>query len=238
MKSKEIKTNINVNTKQLLTPSFTSFKTNESDKEKSKIIKLIGMYTKQKEKSIYKTLSDVFLKTTYGISYKDIKFNEEQKNYEYISKDGKAIKFDLLSKYAQEEKNVKELTSNKRYNKCHNMALSLATNFENATVLTGYIVHQGYKILHSVVEISKDNKKQICDWTNNLIMEKEKYINLFQFKILSEIKGKDILSDLSKIKETPLSITNKEYVVFRDEFMRDLAKNDFLFETTNNSRKK
>lgn len=110
------------------------------------------------------------------------------------------------------------------------MSLTLANDIKNSIVLTGYIVIGKYKILHSVVEVNKDGKIEILDWTKNIIMNKEDYINLFDFKVLTQIKIENILNDFEILNKFLPNFSLKTYLVFRDELMKDLEKNKFMLE--------
>lgn len=219
---------MNTNTKNLLEPSYNTFEINEYYKENEAIIHLISLYTRQKEKGLYKELSNVLLKHDYNISFGDIKQNED--SYEYISKDGQIIKFNKLSNRIIDKKMIKELNSIKRRGKCHEKSIILSIAITDSSVLTGYIVIGNYKILHSIVEVKRNDKIEILDYTQNLIMDKEEYIKLFNFTILSKIETKDLVTDIEFLQKTFPNFPLKKYLVFRDELMKDLEKNKFMLE--------
>ena len=66
------------------------------------------------------------------------------------------------------------------------------------------------------------------DWTRNIMMPKEDYIELFNFKILSSVDKNDLKNDFDIVRD--LEFTTKHYLLFRDEIMRDINKNKELFE--------
>ena len=138
---------IHPNTRNLLEPYLTSYKTDEEYKDNSEIITLIKIYTKQKEKSLFKILTNAVLRHFFDTDLNNIKIDKEKNNYKYINKDGKIISFDKLSKYIDDKALKKELTSNRRYHKCHSMSMVLSQNIKDSKILTGYIVYDGYKIL-------------------------------------------------------------------------------------------
>ena len=69
----------------------------------------------------------------------------------------------------------------------------------------------------------------IYDWTKNLIIGKNEYIELFNFKILSSINSDEIFKDIQDIEQLPF-ISIRTYLMFKYELFTDLSKNKFLFE--------
>ena len=240
MNFKQPKESINPNTRKVLNESFTHIKLDEVNpkyEENDKIINLLNLYTRQKENSLYKKIVNLLLMKEYNISFDDIKYNEDNKNYQYTTKDGKVISFNLISNYIEGDKIINELISKKRLHKCHQRSMLLSHNIKASKVLTGYIIFKNYKILHSVVETKNGESKIIYDWTNNLIMDKQEYISLFNFSILSKVAAENILNDISLIKDSQINLSNKEYLVFRDEIMKDFEKNKQLFEVNNKKKR-
>ena len=94
-------------------------------------------------------------------------------------------------------------------------------------ILTGCIKKSYGKFLHSVVEIEKQGKPYIIDYTKNLIMPKEQYFKLTNFEEIERISDEEFFSDL--VATLQLDLSQKEYLTFRSEIMNDLKKNMFLF---------
>ena len=80
--------------------------------------------------------------------------------------------------------------------------------------------------MHSVVEIERNNEKYILDWTKNLIIKKDDYINLTHFRETSEIKRESLLDDYILLDGIDLPL--KAYTLFRDEIVADLEKNTLI----------
>lgn len=175
-----------------------------------------------------------------NISTNNIKYNKETKKHECTLKNGNIVTFDLISETLEKpsKKVIKELESNERKKKCHLMSVYVALQHEDSIVHTGTIIIGSNKILHSVVEIkTKKGKEFILDWTKNIVMDKDEYIKLFSFNILESIKSEDILNDSKFIKGTEI-LSLKYYLTFRDEIIKDLNRNSFIFDKETNKVKK
>lgn len=238
---KEPKNGININTEKLLKQSRFYMKIDKSEKqskENLKTIMLIDYYTRLKEKNIFKTLLNIYFHKIININLNDINYNEERKRYEYKLDNGKILTFNMISNNISDEELVQELTSKNRKHKCHKRSLELSPSFENSNILTGYVTLKKNKILHSVVETTLNGQEVILDWTFNIEMPKKEYIDLFKFKILSSISAKNLENDLDLIGQSSVNITDKTYLVFRDELIKDLEKNKQLFENNEIHKKR
>ena len=149
--------------------------------------------------------------------------------FEYKN-NGKVITFDKLSNHIENEDLKEELMSNKRYKKCHERSMNIAPYIKNSKIVTGYVTMGNRKVLHSIIEYDVDDKTIVLDWTKNLYITKEQYIDLTEFTELSSFKGKKIIDD-SKLIAGNIDITIKPYLVFREELMRDIKKNLKIFGT-------
>ena len=109
--------------------------------------------------------------------------------------------------------------------------MNVSPSIEGSKVVTGYITIGNKKALHSVIEYEHDGKTIILDWTRNLIITKEQYIELTKFVELSSFEGRKFVDDVQFVFRN-LNIGVKPYVVFRDELVRDMQKNKQLFQTT------
>lgn len=92
-------------------------------------------------------------------------------------------------------------------------------------------------MLHSIIEYDIDDKTIVLDWTRNLYITKEQYIELTKFVELASFDGKEVIDDIERITGN-LNIGVKPYVVFRDELMRDMEKNPHIFKPTEEGKKK
>ena len=97
---------------------------------------------------------------------------------------------------------------------------------KKSSLLTGYISYEDIDILHTVVECEKDGKIKIVDYTKNLIMDKEEYIGLTNFRIIQRISRDDFLRDNRIINRCMPRMSLVVYLCFRDEIMKDLKKNN------------
>lgn len=186
----------------------------------------IDHFTKSQDKE----LSQNKLLDTNKITY-----NNESGKYEYRDHD-LIIEFNKISNIIDDEHDIEELTSDKRYGKCHNMSMLVSAAIEDSKVITGYIKIGDQKILHSVVEIEQDGKKMILDWTKNLGIAKEQYYKLTKFIELSSIEGSKVFKDfISPIKKLPISTI--PYLLFRDEIIKAMEKNPQIFNQVENNIK-
>ena len=134
-------------------------------------------------------------------------------------------------------KNDPDIETDSRIGKCHekSMAISQILGSSNE-VVTGYIcgLSNKQKYLHSWVEVKlADNYPVVIDYTINAVMNRDGYYLLKHPKILNRVSNEDIKNDQKYIlsfSETVQSINIKEYLVFRDEIMRDINKNKLLFD--------
>jgi len=150
-----------------------------------------------------------------------ITYNKSKLKYEYKKED---IIFDfiMISDYFNGDIYKYELLSEERYSKCHTMAIKMAEYFENSKILTGYITLLDSKIMHSVLEFKMLGEVVIMDWTLNLIMEKQQYLKLTNFKVINIVQSSMIKEDEDLIYNS--NITNKIYLLFRDELKRNFDK--------------
>ena len=219
--SKYYKNGINKNTYDMLFPDFYNIKKEEiADEETSLIIELIDIYTLTEQKELFIDLVKKTFDEQYGINYSNIKYNKETKQYEYEIK-GKIYTFNELSDMTDIEELKKELKTDKRYHKCHTRTLGLAFGIPESNIVTGYEVIENAKVLHSVLEYKYKNKFYIIDYTKNIIMPKEQYIELTKFKEIERISDLEYIEDLGKIYNFP-DLTDKVYVTFQKELIREL----------------
>ena len=195
----------------------------------------IDRFTKVQEKKIFTKLLKMIYKQQ-NIDLNNISFNKESKQFEYRNGD-KVITFDKLSDHFEEDDIKKELMSNKRYGECHTQAMLIAPSINGSRIVTGYVTIAKSKVLHSIIEYDIDDKTIVLDWTRNLYITKEQYIELTKFVELASFDGKEVIDDIERITGN-LDIGVKPYVVFRDELMRDMERNSHFFKPTEEGKKK
>lgn len=128
--------------------------------------------------------------------------------------------FFLLDSLLDEKKEI--LRSEERYGKCIYTSISLASVYDSkCKVAIGYLDNNEDKILHAVFIDSAFD--YVFDYTMNLAMPKDQYIELMDYKIINEIDGDNIKKDL-KILWDIEHISVFFYLCFRDEFIKDLSR--------------
>lgn len=130
----------------------------------------------------------------------------------------------VYEKLSDHMRNKKELLTSNRYGKCHSMSMKLVEMIPDSYILTGYVSYEDEDYLHSVIEFEKDGNTKIIDYTKNLIMDKEEYIGLTNFRLIQRISRKDYKKDKKIIKKYMPDLSNKVYLCFRDELMHDMNK--------------
>lgn len=227
---------INNNTYELLFSYFDNLPENESATYENTIaLKTIECFTKLKETNI----SNELIKIIYErkkIDLSKITYNKEIDMFEYRDSN-RLITFDKLSDHLQEKDLKEELMSNKRYKKCHERSMHIAPSIKDSRIVTGYIIIGNSKRLHSIIEYDIDDKTIVLDWTSNLYIIKEQYIDLTEFREVSSFRGEKIIDD-AKLIQGNIYITKKPYLTFRDELMRDIKKNLPIFGATGEGMQK
>lgn len=230
-----MKYGINNNTYNLLFGDYDNLLEEEQvSYESSKAFDTIDRFTKLQEKKIFTKLLKLFYKNTV-IDLDKITFNCQKKQYEYKN-NNLIITFDKLSNFFDDKDLIKELTSNKRYGKCHIRAIGISQKIEGSRIVTGYITVGNHRVLHSIIEYEHDGKTIVLDWTKNLKIDKKQYIELTKFVELSSFEGEKFIDD-SKIISEDLNIGVKTYVVFRDELIADIQRNPHIFQLNEKGKK-
>lgn len=181
------------------------------------------------------------LKEIFDYDLDRISYNVETNKYEY--REGSLLfEFEKWSDYVYTNFMYEKLTSEDRYKKCHSASLEyaryLSLNGKEAFVVTGYVIVGAKKTLHSVVEIETvDNDVLILDFTKNLIMNKDQYMELTNFRELNSISANFVNGDKDLFFDK-LDANIKAYVLFRDEFMRDILRNFGIFKKKVRNRNK
>lgn len=194
----------------------------------------IDKFTKLRDNKLTIKLFKLISKKSI-INLNKINFNEKTKEYEYVN-NNMVITFDKLSNYINDKSLIKELTSNKRYHKCHSRSITFSPKIIGSKILTGYITIGNRRILHSVIEYKCDNNDIILDWTRNLKITKNQYIKLTNFSELSAFDGENVSEDI-QILTKYLNIGLKTYLTFRNELINEIRKKAGFFNATENRKK-
>jgi len=231
----QMKYGINNNTYNLLFRDYDNLPEEEQGSYENVVAYVtIDRFTKLQEKKIFKKLLKLFYKNKI-IDLDKITFNEETKQYEYKNND-LIITFDKLSNCFEDKDLIKELISDKRYGDCHSRALNISPSIKGSKIVTGYATVGNQKFLHSIIEYEHDGKTIILDWTRNLKIAKEQYIELTKFVEISSFEGRKFIEDIEIIFGN-LNIGVKPYVLFRDELIKDMQRNTHIFQPTEKGKK-
>ena len=199
----------------------------KTDKNLS-ILFAIDNYTLKKEGILQRPINKIN-EIAFKIKTDNITYNSDTNMYEYKEEKKDTYHFDIISRYIFENNEIKnELETKKRYRKCHMRSIDLALAIGDAKVVTGIAKLNGVEFLHSVVEIMLDNKTLYLDWTRNIMMPQDEYKRLFRYREISKVDAKNIISDIEYIRAFNLNI--EEYLLFRDELMKDVEKNKSVFQ--------
>lgn len=199
----------------------------KTDKNLS-ILFAIDNYTLKKEGILQRPINKIN-EIAFKIKTNNITYNSDTKMYEYKEEKKDTYHFDTISRYIFENPEIKnELETKKRYRKCHMRSIDLALAIGDAKVVTGIAKLNGVEFLHSIVEIMLDNKTLYLDWTRNIMMPQDEYKRLFRYREISKVDIKNIISDMEYIRAFNLNI--EEYLLFRDELMKDVEKNKSVFQ--------
>ena len=166
------------------------------------------------------------------LSYRIMKFlvNSEKvrkgqdgfKNYKM--KDGSILNYRLASDVFKFDGEEKELLSEDRYGHCYLRSIQTAPFIKDSNILFGSTKIGDYQRMHSVIEFSLKDRLCVFDWTQNLVMPKEQYIKLFDFKISNSIKGSDIKRIVYLSSKYGLHMASSIVLAFGQEIEDDIKK--------------
>ncbi|MBR3117200.1 MAG: hypothetical protein IKF36_04925 [Bacilli bacterium] len=155
-------------------------------------------------------------------------FKREKRGFS-ASKNGLKYYFALLDTFFDDE--IREdLRSDNRKGKCIQTSMSMAYNYEDdCKIMIGYIDNNKDKILHAVFVGCIEGMEIVFDYSKNVAMKKEDYIEINDYKVINEVSGKDFKEDYEYIKQLN-SLSSKFYLCYRDEIMKDIKKNEKVFK--------
>lgn len=111
---------------------------------------------------------------------KSIEFKENPAQIIFTTNKGKIIASKLTEVYPN-FKHIRGIETRERHGTCHASAAAVSKNLDNQNkVATGYVYTfgEGYKYLHSWVEVEIEGEWFVIDVTRNLIMKKESYYKI------------------------------------------------------------
>ena len=161
---------------------------------------------------------------------------KKEKNY-YLYRD---IKFRVLAEAIPSLSKL--LYSVNRNGTCFKSSLDICHNLEDSKIITALCkeiaVAEDERFIHSVVaKAREDGVEVVFDATLNILMEKDKYLELLEAKIISEIDREKIISDITYLQENNVDIdrvTLTEYLCFPEQVMEGVKS----YLKLNNIRKK
>ena len=128
-----------------------------------------------------------------------------------------------------------DIETDERQSQCHFKSIELSNIIKNPhNVVTGFIhgTSDFSKFLHTWIEIFLSGSWYVFDYTLNACINKEGYYFIRHAEPLSVISKENIAKEYPLLcgemsDSTKFNI--KEYLLFRDEIIRDLNKNRHLF---------
>ena len=143
----------------------------------------------------------------------------------YASNDGLTYSFNRLDQISNFY-SKQELLSKERYGHCCDKSMELVNSLaEDCKILVGYNHYTEKKLVHAVVELITSSGPIIIDYTKNLVMKKKEYFDLTEFELINTVTKQNLKQDLPILAETEF-IPIKMYLIYRDELIKDLKKND------------
>ena len=165
---------------------------------------------------------------------------EDRKKVEIVFKGKKMCIRRMSEVFPEIAKKEPDILTKERFGRCHWKSISLSQNFQlyedyKVSVVTGSTTHFAVnaKILHSWIEIEKEGKETlVCDYTGNLLTNKDSYYELYSVKPIEKIYAEQIEEDMklfNKLEENSKSLVNKDnfiklYLSSREECMKKLKK--------------
>lgn len=192
-----------------------------TDFKNDKIISTIEIFTKIHKNNPFNKFN--LLICDYYFNLEQLKIKKYEHEFAYKTTE-KEIKFKKLSDSIIQKNTKKELKTNKRYGKCHTASFALALySTKNCEIITGFVDEFNHRLMHSIVEYNHNGL--YIDYTKNLIMNKNDYINIYHFKEISRVTSKQVKEDVENIFPIIDKIGLKSYLCFRNEIVKDLEKN-------------
>lgn len=176
----------------------------------------------------YEKITDEIDDFTIKLKSKHIKPDKEEGYYRY-KKLFKQFSFRLISNLVVEEEAQKILLSMDRFKKCHHNSINFANALKEVGQKDVYVVFGKFKIneidyvYHSWIEIK--DLKLVLDWNHNLIIDLDKYYELYEIEVLNKTYIEDIIKYDTLIKDFDLYIDDFTINLFGNNIYNDLMKN-------------
>ena len=160
------------------------------------------------------------------IRFKSIRYSDKDNMYKYKTSDGNFYRFELASDffYFLNEREKKELLSEKRTGHCYKNSIILASKLSVGMVLFGTVQVEDYQYLHSVTQFMNEGRLFIVDWSHNVVMPKQEYEKLFNLKIINRVSGKDILTNYYLCCDVFYDVPFSVFLSFNQELVNRAKK--------------
>ena len=155
---------------------------------------------------------------------------KKSKKY-YIYKD---VKFRVFAELMTTKKGefYKSLYSEKRRGTCFDKSTEISISNEDSWIITAMCIDPflvpSKKFIHCfVIATGKDGKEYVIDGTLNAVIEKEKYMEIYNAQIISKIKQNefcDFLDYMVENKALGVDISIVEYLCFPNEVTKGIKK--------------
>jgi len=217
---------INSNTYENLKQSCSTCLDDISYMEEYLAYHIISRFTMLQREDVEKARQDS-LGQTYDINY--IKYNEIENCFHYV-KDDFEIRFRKFSDVIRAYYYKEQLHNYERSGLASIKSCEIAPYLSKSNILTGFILIGNFKMMHTVIELVDEGL--IIDWSINAIMEKEDYLRLTKLQVINKLETDKLIEDrISGIFNEFSDPSMLEfYLIFRDEFIKDIEKNKQLIK--------
>lgn len=165
-----------------------------------------------------------------------IKKLDEVNHYQFLSNEFSDFSFGLISNLTNQDRLIQELLSEKRYGKCHKniqkiMAILDALGYEDHFVTSGLIAKNDQdSYFHSWIELQLENKRTlVLDYNHNLIMDKDKYYQLYKVKMINKIESKKLMDIIHYCIDISIVFSDRTINYLGEEINHDFKKNEQIF---------
>lgn len=165
---------------------------------------------------------------------------KKEKDY-FLYKD---VNFKVLAENIPCKNNF--LYSSKRFATCFQSSVEICNRLKKSKIITALckepFIIGDERFIHSFVSCVREDKVELVyDATLNIIMEKDKYLELFDAKILSEIEREKMIDDIIYLNENNVNVekvTYSEYLCFPEQIMYGLKiynkRNNYIIKRKKN----
>lgn len=186
----------------------------------------INNFTMLQNEDVEKAKQDN-LGQVYDINY--IKYNESENCFHYV-KDDFEISFRKFSDVIRAYYYKEQLHNDERSSLAPIKSCEIVPYLSKSNILTGFILIGNLKMMHTVIELVDEGL--IIDWSINAIMKKEDYLRLTKLQVINKLETDKLIEDrISGIFNEFSDPSMLEfYLIFRDEFIKDIEKNKQLIK--------